>query len=522
MHDILIRGGLVVDGNRGPERADVAVSGGRIEAVGRGLGAAGTVVDASGGVVAPGFVDIHTHSDFTLPLRPRAEAKLLQGVTTDVTGNCGFSPFPLASDQPALRHGSFVDSALADRWPSLDAFAEDLESRGLGINVAPLVGLGAVRLAVLGEEDVRADSWALDEMRRLVRESLAAGAYGASSGLVYAPSCFADVDELAALASVVAEAGGVYATHMRNEGDHLLESVDEALEVGRRANCALQISHLKALGRRNWGRIGAALERIEEASHDGVDVWVDVYPYTAGSSTLISLLPSDELAAGGSALQARLADEGERRRLMGLLGDAPTFDLVDVVLATVPSRPELAGRRLVDAARDAGVAPAELVLDLIAREGPDVSMVAFGMDEEDVRRVLVHPRAVIGSDGWTMAIDSAGYAHPRSFAFAVRLLAHYVRDDALIGLREAIAKLSTLPARRIGLTDRGVIEPGAVADVVVFDLERLSEESTFETPLLHPHGIQAVLVSGRLAVEDGRETGAAAGRVLRHRVNDRG
>jgi N-acyl-D-amino-acid deacylase len=515
VYDLLISGGLLVDGEREVWRDDVAIEDGRIAAVGRGLGPARETIDASRCLVTPGFVDIHTHSDFSLPLRPQAEAKLRQGVTTDVTGNCGFSPFPLTSGLSSLRHGGFIDADLDERWATLGEFAEALEGRGLGINVAPLIGLGAVRLAILGEDDVPADGRAIAAMGTLVRAALREGAFGASSGLVYTPSSFADVAELAALASVVAEEGGLYATHMRNEGDHLAESVAEAIEVGRRSRCPVQISHLKALGRRNWGRVEAAIEQIEHAHSEGVDVCVDAYPYTAGSSTLVSLLPADELDGGIEALHLHLGVADERARLIALLEQGVAFELDGVMLATVPSRPELGGRRLVDAAASASISPADLVLDLIAVDGADVSMVAFGMAEDDVRRVLAHPRSIVASDGWTMSIDAAAYAHPRSFAYTVRLLASYVRDDPLLGLRQAIWKLSTAPARRIGLHDRGVIEAGAVADLVVLDLDALSEESTFASPLSYPRGIEHVIVSGRHAVADGELTDVRAGRVLR-------
>jgi N-acyl-D-amino-acid deacylase len=521
VHDLLIRGGLLVDGDRDPWRDDVAIEDGRIVAVGRGLGPARETIDASGRLVAPGFVDIHTHSDFSLPRRPQAEAKLRQGVTTDVTGNCGFSPFPLADGVAAARHGGFIDADLTQRWPTLSAFAEELEGSGLGINVAPLVGLGAIRLAVLGEDDVRADERATDAMAGLLRAALRDGAYGASSGLVYSPSSFADVAELAALATVVAEEGGIYATHVRNEGDQLTEAVDEALEVGRRSGCRVQISHLKALGRRNWGRVEEAIEQIERARAEGVDVTHDAYPYTAGSSTLVSLLPAEELDGGIEVLVQRMGVPSQRARLIELLERGPAFGLEGVMLATVPSRPELDGTRLVDIAGAAGIAPAELVLQLLAADGAGVSMVAFGMSEADVRRALAHPGAIVASDGWTMSTDAAAYAHPRSFAYTVRLLASYVRDDALLGVREAVGKLSTLPARRVGLADRGVLEAGAVADLVVLDLAALSEESTFDAPLSYPRGIDHVVVAGRLAVADGRLTEARAGRVLRRRASVR-
>ena len=521
MHDLLIQGGLLVDGDREARSEDIAIEGGRITAVGRGLGPARDVIDAGGHLVVPGFVDIHTHSDFTLPLRPQAEAKLRQGVTTDVTGNCGFSPFPLGSDASALRHGGFIEAMLDERWPTLAAFGEELEGRGLGINVAPLVGLGAIRLAVLGEDDVPADARAIDAMAALLRGALREGAFGASSGLVYTPSSFADVEELSALARVVAAEGGIYATHMRSEGDHLAESVTEAIEVGRRSSCPVQISHLKALGRRNWGHVEMAIEQIERAHADGVDVCVDVYPYTAGSSTLVSLLPADVLDGGIEVLKERMTAPSERARLIAMLDESVAYELDGVMLATVPSQPELGGQRLVDVARARGVPAAELVLRLLAVDGADVSMVAYGMSEDDVRRVLAHPRTIVGSDGWTMSIDAAPYAHPRSFAYTVRLLASYVRDDALLGLRQAIAKLSTLPARRIGLHDRGVLEAGAVADIVVLDFEALSEQSTFAHPLAYPIGVEHVVVDGRHAVANGQLTDVRAGRVLRRSAHVR-
>lgn len=521
MLDLLIKGALVVDGAAPPREADVGVEDGRIRLVGSGLGRARRSIDARGKLLTPGFVDIHTHSDFTLPVRPSAEAKLAQGVTTDVTGNCGFSPFPLGQDTPALRHGGFIELALRERWPSLQAYAETLEERKLGINVAPLVGLGAIRLTVLGEDDVPANDGSLARMVDLLRQALREGAFGASSGLVYAPSSFADVEELAALAEVVASEGGLYATHIRNEGNHLEEAIGEALEVARRSHCSLQISHLKAQGRANWGKVADVLARIDDATQAGYDVWTDAYPYTAGSSMLASLLPAEELDGGEAALRRRLAEPDERRRLTHLLEKESAFALEDVVLAVVPGRPELGGSRLTDVAAREGRSPSDLVLDLLERDGAETSMVAFGMAEEDVRLVLRHPRAMVGSDGWTMTTDGAPYAHPRSFAFTVRLLARYVRDEQVLDLTSAVAKLAYLPSRRLGLLDRGVVSPGAIADLVVIDVDRLSEESTFERPCAYPIGIEHVLVAGKPAVEDGRITGERWGRVLRRPVGSR-
>jgi N-acyl-D-amino-acid deacylase len=254
--DLVIKGGSVLDGSGGaPVIADIAIQDGRIVAIDGSVGRARSTVDAAGKFVMPGFIDLHTHSDFTLPVRPDAPAKLMQGVTTDVTGNCGFSPFPLNGGDEARRHGVFFEPQLSARWPDLTSYAEDLESEGLGINIAPLVGLGAIRLEVVGEEERPATAPELDRMCEVLRRTLAQGACGASSGLVYAPSSYADASELSALASVLAEEGCLYATHMRNEGDDLDGALDEAFEVARRSGCSLQISDLNQIGRPTWGRV---------------------------------------------------------------------------------------------------------------------------------------------------------------------------------------------------------------------------------------------------------------------------
>ncbi len=511
----MFRGGLVCDGSaREPYRADVAVTGAHITAVGEGLPGAETEVDAAGLVVAPGFVDVHTHSDFTVPVRPAAAAKLLQGITTDCTGNCGFSPFPLAADAMSSRHGTFFEPALVERWPSLAAFAESVDGMRPAINLAPLTGLGAVRLAVMGEDDRPATATELAEMGRLVDASLAEGGFGVSSGLIYAPSGYADVAELASLAEVTAARGRIYATHMRNEGDRLEAAVDEALEVGRRSGCAIQISHHKAIGEPNWGKVATTLAAIDAANAAGGDVSVDVYPYTAGSTTLAALFPADALAGGEAGLRARFADAEARAALVRAIA-AGDNRLSDVVLAGPPSAPELRGRRLVDVAAERGVDAGELVLDLVGADGLDVVMIVHGMSEIDVRTVLGHDRAMFGSDGWVMSTDAAGYAHPRNFGAATRLLSHYVRETGLLTLAEGVRKLSTAPARRLGLADRGVIAPGAAADLVAFDLAGLQDTPTFEDPCRHPVGMEHVLVNGVPAVTGGALTGRRGGRVLR-------
>lgn len=512
--DIVIKGGRVVDGRGSVDAVtDVAIDGGRIVGVGEGFRGRRTI-DARGKVVAPGFIDVHTHSDFTLPLRPSAEAKLLQGVTLDVTGNCGFSPFPLDDGPESIQHGAFVEPDLRQRWTSLGEYREALADLRPAIHVAPLVGLGAVRLAVLGSERRPPTPSELAQMESLVDAAMRDGAFGVSSGLVYAPSSYADVSELAALAAVAGRHGGFYASHIRDEADGVAEAVAEALEVGRRAGCPVQISHHKVLGRRNWGRVEETLCAIDAAGDDGLDVSLDVYPYTAGSTTLITLLPPAELSQGETVLRERLADPEFRAEMAQAIHTRAQFAPDEVQLALVPSRPELSGRRLTEAAAEEGLDPAELALRLIEADGSHVVMLGFGMAEDDVRRVLRHPRSMIGSDGWLMSADDAGGSHPRNFACTPRLLARYVRDEPVLSLSEAIRKLTDVPARRLGLSDRGALAPGMVADVVVFDLERLEEGATYALPGAHPTGFAYVLIDGQVVVEDDHITGSRPGRVL--------
>lgn len=513
--EVTIRGGTICDPDGSRRSADVAIENGRIASIERGSQQASTVIDARGCLVAPGFIDIHTHSDFTLPVRPTAEAKLLQGVTTDVTGNCGFSPFPVDPANGAHPYGSFLEPLLTERWPDLRSYAGAIGELGPAINVAPLVGLGAVRAAVMGDEKRAPSPSELSEMRRLVRTALTDGAFGASTGLVYTPGSFADVDELSSILEPMRELGGIYASHVRDEGDRVEEAVQEALEIGRRVGCRVQLSHHKCLGRRNWGKVDSTLASVDAANRDGMEVNVDVYPYAAASSTLASLLPAAELAGGLDGFLRRIAAPGERSRALELVAGGRPFSLEDVVLAHVPSQPQWSGRSLDSVAGDWGVTSAEAVLRLLEGDGMNVVMVAHGMDENDVRTVLRHPRAVIGSDGWTMTRDAVSYAHPRNFSSSVRVLTRYVRDERVLSLAEALAKLTIGPARCLGLHDRGSLAVGAVADVVVIDYDGLEDVATFEDPCRYPIGIKHVLVRGVHTVEDGAVTGERAGQLLR-------
>lgn len=512
---LVISGGTVVDGTGAPPRpADVLIEDGRITAIGPGL-AAGRHLEARGMIVAPGFIDIHTHDDFTLPLHPEADARIRQGTTTTVTGNCGFSTFPHGDSGAAREYGAFFEPALEERWPDLSSFARELTALRPTVNVAPLVGFGAIRLAVMGEVDREPTGDELERMRGLVERAMGDGAFGGSTGLVYSPGCFSTTAETVELARALADSGGFYATHMRDEATRVRESVAESIAVGRGSGCPIHISHHKAIGRSNWGAVDETLAMIDAAIGEGLDVTLDAYPYLAGSSTLLSLLPASQRGEGGvDAIRGRIRDPATRPEVAAAVSGEEVFLLDDVVLALVPSAPELEGSRLADVARAAGRPPAELVLDLIDRDGEKVVMVAFGMSQHDVDEVLSHPGCMVGSDGWVQTVDQPGAPHPRNFSTTVRFLADASRERRILDLPTAIRKLTGMPAARLGLVDRGTLEAGSVADVTVLDYERMEDLADFAEPAVHPTGIEHVLVAGEVVLESGELTGARPGQVL--------
>ena len=524
MLDILIRGGTVIDGTGQPaRRADVAIAGERIEAVGLLSGAsAARVIDAAGHVVAPGFVDMHSHADFVLPGLPTAESKVHQGFTLEVVGNCGASPAPLtpARRQDVIDTSALTLPALAWDWTTFRSYLDGLTRQGISINVAPLVGHGTIRLLVMGPGDARPTAGVIDAMAREVRRAMDEGAVGLSTGLIYAPGVFADTDELVALARAAGQAGGFYASHIRGEGDTLLPAIAEAIDVGRRASVPVEISHLKAAGRSNWPKMAQAIELIEAARAEGLDVTADMYPYPAGSTALSALLPAWVHAGGRDALLARLADAADRARIRVVLdgpGMARDAGWDGIVIAGCPARPEYEGQTLARIAAGLGMSPDEAVIEVLRQAKGDADMILFMMSEDNVALGLGRPWVMIGSDGEGRAARgpyATGKPHPRNYGTCPRLLGHYVRDRGLLSLPEAIRKLTSLPAGKLGLRDRGRLEPGAVADVVVFDPATIADTATFAEPHRYPDGVPWVLVNGEPVIAGGQHTGRRPGRVL--------
>jgi N-acyl-D-amino-acid deacylase len=530
MLDLKIEGATVVDGTGAPgSRADVGVRDDTIVAVGDlSREPAGRVLHAARKVLAPGFIDMHSHSDWRLWGNRRAESKIRQGVTTEVVGNCGFSPAPASPEHLDDLRGFalFVPKAMDFRWRSMGEYLDAFDAEGTALNIVQLVGHGTLRVAAMGFARRAPTAGELATMQRLLAAAIDAGAWGLSTGLIYAPGSYAATDEIVALARVAARRRhAFYASHIRGEAATLLDAVREALAIGREADLPVQVSHVKAAGRPNWGRVEQALALIDAAAAGGLDVMADVYPYTASSTSLRTLLPDWALEGGVDAMQARLRDAAARARIRHDVETPGTgqrmLDRVgweDIMIAACPGRPELEGRRLSEIAASLGRAPAEATMDLLAAEGARASMVLFQLDERDVRRALTHPRVMIGSDGSALAPHGevgGGKPHPRSYGTFPRVLGRYVRGERLLTLAPAVHKMTALPARRLGLADRGVIRPGAHADLVVFDERAVEDRATYEAPHQYPAGVEHVIVDGRFVIRDGEHTGTMPGRVLR-------
>lgn len=525
---LLIKNGTVVDGSGAPAvPADIALEGDRIAEVGPRLaGEAAQTIDASRLMLAPGFIDIHSHSDFFYLGCPAAESKVRQGVTTEVVGMCSFSPAPVHPERRALVEGkaAALGSRLKVEWTGFGEYLERLGAAGLSINVVHFVGHGALRLATVGPDNRPPSAEELKAMEGLLHAALDAGAFGFSTGLVYAPSVYARTDELIALTRSMATRGGLYFSHIRGEAATLEAAIAEAIGIGEEGGVPVQIAHIKAAGRENWSKMDRALRLIDEARARAVDVTADVYPYVAGSTVMVNLLPPWVHDGGTPKLLERISDPATRERIVeecSLPNDrwntaSGSVGWDEVMIATC-SRRELEGVTLADLARRQGHPGAEAMLDFLREENGAVSMVVFSQAEENVVKALVHPHVMIGSDSIGLTAGSGphpGKPHPRMYGTFPRVLGIYVREKKLLSWETAVAKMTGMPAAKLGLRDRGLIRPGYFADLAVFDPATVKDEATFQDPHRHPTGIPYVIVNGQLVVDQGRMRPLAVGRVL--------
>jgi len=527
--DLIIRNGTLLDGTGAPaRRADVGISGDTIAAIGDlAHASAARVLDATACYVTPGFIDIHTHSDETIFLNPQMESKIHQGVTTEVTGNCGSSAAPVygAARDDLLREMARYPDLVFD-WYTLDEYLTRVEHTRLSTNYATCVGHGTLRACVMGHAMRAPTDDELKQMQQLLARALEEGAWGLSTGLIYPPSSYADSDELVALSRVAAEYGGLYTSHIRNEGDRLLEAVEEALTIGERARIRVQLAHHKAAGKRNWGKVNASLEKIAQARERGVLVCADQYPYIASSTGLGVVLPDWAHEGGWDKLSERLRDAATHQQIADAVRAArpgwenPAVDSGwhNILIVGCASDRSLQGKTVWQIAEMWGKDPVETSLDLLLANQGAVQIVIFSMCEEDVKTVLRVPWVFVGSDSSARAPTgplAESQCHPRAYGTFPRVLAKYVRDENVLTWEQAIAKMTSGPARMLGLARRGELRVGYFADVVVFDPQTIADTATFTAPHQFPRGIEYVLVNGVVTIERGAHTGARAGRVLR-------
>lgn len=529
-YDLIVRGGAVYDGSGGaPRNGDVAIKGERIVCIGGCPGSAAKVIDAKGKAVAPGFINMLSWVNESMMYDGRGLSDLKQGVTLEVMGE-GESMGPL---NPAMKQAAAArqgDYKYPIRWTTLDDYLRFLESKGVSMNVASFVGATTVRTHVLGEGDVDPTPEQLLQMRALVVKAMEDGAMGVGSSLIYAPASFAETDELTALAAEAGRCGGFYISHMRSEGDRLIEAIDELIAISRRSGAPAEIYHLKAAGRSNWGKLDQALARIEAARAEGLRITADMYTYPASSTGFDAAMPTWVQAGGVEQWIARLKDPATRARVVAeMRADKAGVENrmrqvgaegITLVGFKNPALKPLTGKTLAQVAKDRGTSPEDTVIDLIIEDGSRVQVVYFMMDEANVARQTALPYMSFGSDSETRAPEGAfllSSTHPRTYGNFARVLAKYVREERRLSLSEAIRKLSALPAHNLGLHDRGMLKVGNYADVVVFDPATVQDHATFEKPQQFSTGVSEVVVNGQLALASGEPTAARPGKVVRGR-----
>ena len=524
MYDLVIVGADLIDGTGSPtRRADLAVAGDRIAEIGQIDPSRGRrVIEATGLVLAPGFVDIHSHSDYHLLIQPTADSAVRQGVTLEIGGNCGYAAAPLWGLWLEERAATYRDLyGLDHEWQGVADYLDRLEASGISENFGLLMGHNTLRGSAMGGANRSPTPEELDAMVQAARRGMAEGALGLSTGLVYPPACFSKPDELATIATAVRKAGGILACHMRSESDDLLEAIEEIIGVASLAEIPLQISHLKTSGERNWPRLAEAFQLIEAARARDLDVSCDRYPYTASNTGLQAVLPTWALEGAQQERVERLRDSTARARIAQELTTHYPPDYWSRLLISEVTREEhrrYEGLRVAEAATLAAKPAIDFVIDLLIAERMQVDAIYFTMCEENLQAILTKPYTMIGSDSGCRGHEgplSRGRPHPRTFGTFPRVLGYYVRERGLLDLPTAVRKMTWDPCRKLGLIDRGRLQPGCIADLVLFDPATIADRATYDAPIQYPTGIQYVFVNGVAVVESGDHTGARPGLPVR-------
>ncbi len=523
--DIIIRNGSIADGALSRTvKGDVGIIGERIAAIGDLSNAsANLILDATDRVVAPGFIDIHTHTDIELLVNPRADSKIYQGVTTEVSGNCGYAPFPLdEADLKSMDEDYFDRYGLHIDWRSLDGFLKAVEKNKPSLNYATLSGHGNIRSTVIGKNDVQPSAAELEKMKQQLKKEMEQGSFGLSTGLEYAPGSFAETSELIELSKVVSSLNGIYATHLRNEDDRVVEAVQEALDICRKAEVSVQISHLKACNRKNWHKVDKLLDMVESSNAAGMPVHADRYPYNAWSTGLSSLLPVEARQGSTEEMLARLDDQEQLKQIRDYARSRAEniggWDRFFISSCVTEENKKFEGKSISEGSEISGMSEFELVKKLMIEEKGKVSMIGFAMDEGNLHKVLSSPLVMVGSDGSAVSPKGklgTGKPHPRYYGTFPRVLGKYCRDEKLFDIATAVKKMTSMPAEKLGLRERGKLLPDYYADVVIFNPKTVSDRATYVEPHQFPDGIDHVIVNGQLTIKEGKHTGKQAGKVLR-------
>ena len=524
--DVILKDCTIVDGTGSkPFKGDIGIIGDRIMAIDKNLGnSARIIIDAGEKVVSPGFIDIHTHTDTELIVNPTADSKIFQGVTTEIGGNCGYSPFPFTDeDLKEYDKNLFERYGVHADWKNINEFFERIEKSKFSINYASFTGHGNIRAYIIGKNDVQPTEDQLELMKTALEKSMDMGSLGLSTGLEYSPGSYAETEELIELCKVVTKNNGVYSTHMRNEDDRVEEAIKEALDISRNSKASLQISHLKAANPANWDKVENVLKMIEDAYDSGLPVAADRYPYVAYGTGLSTFTPLWARQGNTDELIERLKDkssipkiekyaQGRAKRIGG-------WDKVVISSCFTDENKIFEGKSIKLAANLKGVDEFEFVRNIIVEEKNRVGIIGFAMSEDNIRKILSHPLVMIGSDGNAVSPQgklSKGKPHPRFYGTFPRVIGKYVRDEELFDLSTAIKKMTSMPAEKLGLKGRGIISKGNFADLVIFDPDMITDQATFVDPHQLATGIDYVLVNGTITIEKGNHTGALKGKVLKH------
>jgi N-acyl-D-amino-acid deacylase len=527
MYDLIIKEGKVVTGTGSPWiNADVGIRNGKIVKVGyiKG-GQADTIIYARGKYVVPGFIDTHNHSDFSIFQYPAAENLVRQGITTILVGHDGFSAAPIMS----IRIDDFrkywkqlvPNIEIRPTWTSFSEYLDSIERVKPAINIASLVGHGTIRLNVMGFENREPTKEELNEMKELARDAMREGAFGMSTGLIYPPSAYASTEELIELSKVIAEGGGIYVTHLRSESYGLFDSLKEAIRIGKEANIPVHISHHKITARELWGSSIRTLKMFEEMRKEGIDITCDVYPYTAGMTMLSAVLPKWAHEGGIKEMLSRLSNNEIRKKIIDYIesvseGWENFIKLCgwgNIYIAQSRNRKEFEGKNIMQISNELGKDPYDVIFDLLIEDEATTTMISFRMSEKDVDRIVTHRLSNICTDSWSTS--GGGKVHPRFYGAFPKVLRRYVIDMNAISFEEAIRKMTSQPAQRLGLFDRGMIVPGYYADIVVIDSAKIHDRASYDNPSLYPEGIDYVIINGEVVLENSQMTGRRPGEVLR-------